>query len=414
MSSRLPVSVVIVSQDRPEYLDNCLQALRNQIYSNFEVVVVADHAPGNFVDQIKFLPFSEKNISKARNIGLSQASGDIVAFCDDDAIADQTWIERLVAPFDDSKIGATTGYTRGRNGISLQWGAMRFDRLGNDIPIVSPSDKPWTVFDADKERPLKLLGTNMAIRKSALVEIGGFDEAFSYYLDETDAKIRLDTVGWKSAVVPNAMVQHLSAPSKHRAKDREILDYVNIAASKAYFCKKHFSGDPEAELARFAAGNSNSEEIEAGFRQSSTLKEGYWDGASTTEIFKKFKTASTLHIVVLCGLFGRSIAEKKAAELLKAEAKVTILQLLPSIRFFQVTFQSGFWIRRGGTYGKSLRSQPIFRFVRRKARVYEEIERIHAQNPVDYVYFNKHGTFCHENPCLLPLKDHKVLAYNEC
>lgn len=410
MSFRPSVSVVIVSQGRPEYLTNCLSALRHQTYPIFEIVLVADSLPSGFKTCVKFQKFDELNISKARNMGLSLAQGDIIAFCDDDAIPDQTWIERLIEPFEDSNVGSATGYTRGRNGISLQWGPMRFDRLGNDVPLETKPDQGPRIFEANPDCPLKILGTSMAIRRSALVKIKGFDEAFRYYLDETDVKIRLDEFGYKSALVPSAMVQHLSAPSQHRSLDKKIRDGSAIAMSKAYFCKKHYAGDPSDELEKFAEIRLPSD-TKRKFRDGFELSTQYWDCASCSDTFLNFPTNSGPHVVITCGLSELKIAKTKAEELLVQSNTVTILQMLPSVRYFQAGFQSGYWLRRGGTFGKSIRSQPLFRFVQRKSRIQEELRQIHAQNPIDFVTTLNSGSFIPHTSSLSPLKDHKVEVY---
>ena len=88
----IPVSVVVVSRDRPDALLRCLTGLSQLQYPNFEIVVVADAkgqqavVASQFSSQIKCIGFDLPNISEARNLGISHAAGDIVAFIDDDAV----------------------------------------------------------------------------------------------------------------------------------------------------------------------------------------------------------------------------------------------------------------------------------------------------------------------------------------
>ena len=82
------VSVVIVSHGRPESLLWCLSALAGVAYQPFEIVVVADLAACAYVGEspyagrIKLVAFEEPNIAAARNKGVAEAAGEIIAFID--------------------------------------------------------------------------------------------------------------------------------------------------------------------------------------------------------------------------------------------------------------------------------------------------------------------------------------------
>ena len=84
MSKSVKASVIIVSRDRPDDLKRVLASLQFQTYDNFEVIVVSNHNPSD--ERVKYVKHDQPNISTARNIGLKQAAGAVVAFCDDDAI----------------------------------------------------------------------------------------------------------------------------------------------------------------------------------------------------------------------------------------------------------------------------------------------------------------------------------------
>ncbi|WP_372887787.1 glycosyltransferase family 2 protein, partial [Shimia sp.] len=126
--SQSPVSVVIVSRGRPQALARCLTGLSQQTHPSFETIVVADPSgcaavnDGAFSGLVKLVAFDEANISAARNLGIARAAGELVAFIDDDAVPEPTWLAHLVAPFDsDPEVMAAGGFVRGRNGISFQW-----------------------------------------------------------------------------------------------------------------------------------------------------------------------------------------------------------------------------------------------------------------------------------------------------
>ena len=96
-----------------------------------------------------------------------------------------TWLERLVEPFQDADTGAAGGLVRGRNGVSVQWGFQEVDGYGNDWPV--PASGAAFFGAPTPGRVLKTVGTNCAFRRAALAAIGGFDEAYRFFLEETDA-----------------------------------------------------------------------------------------------------------------------------------------------------------------------------------------------------------------------------------
>jgi glycosyltransferase involved in cell wall biosynthesis len=95
-ASAIPVSVVVVSRDRPDALYRCVLGLSQLQYNPFEVIVVAD-AKGLarldcFDDKIKTVLFEEANISVARNLGVAHAAGEVIAYIDDDAVPEPTFL----------------------------------------------------------------------------------------------------------------------------------------------------------------------------------------------------------------------------------------------------------------------------------------------------------------------------------
>ena len=406
MTSPAPVSLVIVSQDRPAQLSNLLQSLRHQVHKQFEVILVTDHLPEAFVDHVKFVPFDIANISAARNAGISVAAGDVIAFCDDDAIPDPPWLEQLVAPLNSTTVGAATGFTRGRNGISRQWGAMRFDRSGADHAFEINETEPFEIFAASTDFPIKLLGANMAFQKDALLGIMGFDEAFRFFLDETDAKLRLDAAGWKTAVVPDAQVQHGFAASARRKRNRAPLDLREIGASKAYFCVKHSDASVDASLRSFTEEQLSRltamvddrrlqrrevdplmETLAAGFTEGLKRQAGPLLQAREPTPFLKFETDQSEHIVICATPRDAKQACSAAHDLTKAGKCVSVIQLLNSPRYFQVRYQNGYWLHKGGVFGRSGRNQPLIRFYSYKNRFEAEVERLAKYCPVDQVLF---------------------------
>ena len=174
------VSVVVVSRERPQLLLRCLASLAQLDYHPFEIIVVSDPKGADavemseFSDLVKLMRFDQSNISAARNVGIEHAAGEIVAFIDDDSVAEPLWLANLVAPICEKVAVASGGFVIGRNGISFQWTAHTVNELGQSqsVDVDVPSVVPFA----------KTEGTNMAFRRDVLIDIGGFDEAYRFYM----------------------------------------------------------------------------------------------------------------------------------------------------------------------------------------------------------------------------------------
>ena len=238
-------SVIVVSWQRPDALVLCLQSLvRQRLAPAYEIIVVADAAGlaavASLPDaaQMKLVACDRPNISAARNLGVAVAAGKVVAFIDDDAQAEPRWLSHLVAPFAAEDVGCTGGYVRGRNGISFQWTSRSLDSTGTAHPATLGGLAPGHPA-LPPGHALKTEGTNMAVRRDILCSLGGFDEAYRYYLDETDLNWRLHLSGYKTLLVPLAQVVHGFAPAAHRGPERRIRSLVEIGASQAVFLRRH-------------------------------------------------------------------------------------------------------------------------------------------------------------------------------
>ena len=400
-----PVSVIIVSRHRAEALMRCILALTQQDHRCFELIVVADpdaieRAQGLGL-ALKLLPFDQANISAARNAGLALAAAPVVAFIDDDAVAEPTWLTRLTAPFAAPGVIAATGFVLGRNGISFQWQACDVDALAQDHPF----DATETLIRAGtSQRAVKTQGTNCAFHANALRAIGGFDPAYRFYLDEADVNLRLARLG-DTAVVPDALVHHGFAASDRRRADRVPLSLFDIAASTALFLRRHaptadltaaLRSMTEREAARArhhrVAGRIGTAE-EAALLQSLAL--GWADGvahplsllpplpAPHSNLLPLPGTGPRKGQVIAGRIWQRRALQTKAARAVAEGKVVTLICLSPTLRAHQVAFQpQGYWLQTGGLFGRSDRSGPRLRLTGFRKRIAFEVARIERFRPV--------------------------------
>lgn len=251
---------MIPSRGRPYLVPVVLNALRYLTYPAFEVILVGEAESIDAYDlaseikkSVHYLPCHPENISAARNIGIRAARGEIVAFIDDDSAPEPDWLDQLVAPFCDPRVGLAGGRVRDRDGVRCQFDGAFFDRGGEETPFPA-SQTEAQLFPPNSERQLGVMGTNCAFRRSALMAIGGFDESYRYYLDETDAALRMAAGGWWSAWAPEAEVHHLSDQNGMRGRNRQPRDTYQVGASKAYFTQRHTPGSMrEDALKKFRA-----------------------------------------------------------------------------------------------------------------------------------------------------------------
>lgn len=244
-------SLVIVSHGRPAQLALCLQAVALMDHPRAEVVVVADRASLGAVEglPVKAVAFDTPNISAARNLGVAQAAGEVVAFLDDDATPEPDWLHRISLPFRDTRVAVAAGSARGRDGMHWQFRAGWVGANGTTLRIAPP--ETTRLFPADPGGwAVSALGASCAFRRSALVEAGGFRRHFRYHLDETDLCLRLSRRGHWSAMVPEAEVIHGAAASARRTAERVTVDLSEIGASSAVFWRVHA---PTADHAALAA-----------------------------------------------------------------------------------------------------------------------------------------------------------------
>jgi glycosyltransferase involved in cell wall biosynthesis len=219
------ISVVICTRDRSRQLENCLHFLERQQYPRFEVVVV-DNAPTS--DVVRSLveakrgevPFhyvleARGGLQRARNAGIAAASGDIIAFVDDDDEPDSHWLAGLACGFaHGDNIGCVSGMvvparldTQAQELFELLGGHCKgrgfssaiYSRNGPQSPLY-----PLPPFG---------VGANMAFRRDALVSIGGFDVALGAGTPalgggDTLALTLVLLAGYRIAYEPAALMRH--------------------------------------------------------------------------------------------------------------------------------------------------------------------------------------------------------------
>ena len=197
-----PVSVVVCAYNAAGTIDDCLIALQQLDYPHVEVLVVDDGSTDDTAARVRAYPFARLiqvpngGLSAARNVGMHAATGEIVAYVDADVRVDSTWLTYLIQPFMTSQAVAAGG----PNVVPRDdcWFAQCVAR--------APGAPNHVMFDDRVAEHVP--GCNFAVRRAALLDIGGFDPIFLRAGDDVDVCWRLQDRGGEIAYAPSALVWH--------------------------------------------------------------------------------------------------------------------------------------------------------------------------------------------------------------
>jgi hypothetical protein len=210
-------SVVICAYtlDRWADIERALASVRAQAAPPLEVILVVDHnaelagrARSTWAGVRVVESRGPQGLSGARNTGVEEAIGEIVAFLDDDAQADLAWLAELVAPYEDEAVVATGGYAE------AAWDTGR--------PAWFPPEFDWVVgcsyvgLPRTRARVRNPIGATMSFRREAILEAGGFHADVGRVGttptggEETELCIRIQRLRPDAQVVlvPGARVRH--------------------------------------------------------------------------------------------------------------------------------------------------------------------------------------------------------------
>jgi len=211
------VSVVIstYSKERLNYLSECIVSLTKQSLKPDEIILVLDPFPdliefyeSRFSKDVRVVVSQNPGLSNARNAGVKNAKGDIVSFIDDDAVADEKWLENLVKNYEDTNVVGVGGF------ISPSW--------ENGYPKWFPEELNWIVGCSYKGLPVQKasvrnpIGCNMSFRREVFDKVGYFRSDIGRFgknllaSEETELSIRILNDIENSRIIydPSAVVHH--------------------------------------------------------------------------------------------------------------------------------------------------------------------------------------------------------------
>ncbi len=253
MTTPTRVSVVVSTYNRAAGLRAVLDGLRHQTHEEFEVVVVNGPSTDDtamvldeFGDRIRAGVCPEQSLTRSRNVGIALAAGDVVAFIDDDAIPEPTWLTDLVAGYDDARVGGAGGIVWDHTGLRLQYRYSVCSRIGEPRWDVEPPLDRYLAPDSDPF--LYLQGTNQSYRRRHLVEVGGFNEGLVHYFDDSEISMQLIDAGHRLRALPGAGVHHKYMASSVRNHQRVLVDPYRIIKDRFAFALLATAGRPHGRV----------------------------------------------------------------------------------------------------------------------------------------------------------------------
>lgn len=217
----LKVSIVILNYNGKHLIAECVDSVLSQTYSNVEIIIVDNGSTDGSVELIEAqygrhitMIKNDANVgfAEGNNIGISASSGYYIALLNNDAVADSHWIEELVKGaersddaygmwaskilfYDNKKIIDTAGHLIYPDGLNRGRGKGEVDE--------GQYDKQEEVFFPS--------GCAALYARKMINIIGGFDNDFFAYGDDTDLGLKARIAGWKCLYVPTSKVFHKSS-----------------------------------------------------------------------------------------------------------------------------------------------------------------------------------------------------------
>jgi GT2 family glycosyltransferase len=226
----MQLTIIVITRNRPQMVEKCLEHIHAQSCSASEIIVVDssnDTKTKELIEQrfpavcYLYLTNGKNKMQVSRNLGIKHSHSDIIAFLDDDSMPDPDWAGEIVRAYVDDSIG-------GVGGLVLEpHGPLEEPQNGRHIGAVLPNGERVTNYHLNPGRVIEVdlvRGCNMSFRRSLFSHLGEFDPAYtgSNAFEAGDYCLRVRNAGYKILFNPGAKVLHLSA--KREDVPRELTD----------------------------------------------------------------------------------------------------------------------------------------------------------------------------------------------
>lgn len=230
---RAKASIIIVTHNHGKYINSCIESILKQNFPH-EIIVVDNRSNDDTVQlikekfpEIKIIENPEnKGYGAGNNLGVKRAKGEYIVVLNPDTIVEKDWLKELVEPFKNGgrlittpKILLYDGSKINTCGNINHFTGLTFTRGLNEHPERYNAQEYVSGFS----------GCCFAMRKEDFEELGGFDENFFAYNEDSDLSWRAHLKGFRILYVPTSIVRHdykLNVPPEkiyHLEKNRYLI-----------------------------------------------------------------------------------------------------------------------------------------------------------------------------------------------
>jgi GT2 family glycosyltransferase len=247
------ISFIIVNRNTAALLVECIDHIHACVIGReFEIIVVDNGSTDDSVASIRCKYPQVRIIEAARNLGFAaannlaakEATGEFLFLVNTDAMLERKCPERLVSLLElDASIGII-GPKLINPDLSPQTSFESVPTLATEtlnrslLKRLCPTRYPSKFSDLTEPTAVEaLIGAVMVIRKSLFDEIGGFDEGYFFFMEETDLMVRIREAGYKVVHDPVAKAVHLQGGT---AKSSPAAAKIEFYRSRYRFFEKHY------------------------------------------------------------------------------------------------------------------------------------------------------------------------------
>jgi GT2 family glycosyltransferase len=193
-----------------EALTECLESLR-ACAAQSEIIVVGEKRDQSTrrvlmerFPSVRYLESEESSAVVKRNMGIVNASSEILVFLDDDVVVESAWLKNLLRHYEDDSVGGVGGRVR-IPGLETGLASYRTGVIEDGFVIGNWDPSGTQAFEVQH-----LLGCNMSFKKALVMRIGGFDNFFRScnFREETDLCLRIGLLGYRLIFDPEASLVH--------------------------------------------------------------------------------------------------------------------------------------------------------------------------------------------------------------